>query len=132
MHLNPNIKNIVNEYLQDYQNIFLIEPQDYLSFVYLIQMSYLILTDSGGVQEEAPTFGKPVLIMRDVTERPEAVNAKISKLVGTNPQVILHEAAQLLDDKQLYQEISVTQNPFGDGHAADRIVEAITTEGIPS
>jgi UDP-N-acetylglucosamine 2-epimerase (non-hydrolysing) len=125
VHLNPNIQNIVHEYLKDYKNIYLIKPQDYLSFVYLIQMSYLILTDSGGVQEEAPTFGKPVLIMRNVTERPEAVVANISKIVGTNPDMIIRETTRLLEDKDLYTQMSVAKNPFGDGHAASRIVDTL-------
>ena len=131
VHLNPNIQKIVFEYLKDYKNVFLIKPQDYLSFVYLMKICYLVLTDSGGLQEEAPTFGKPVLIMRDTTERPEGVAAKIAKLVGTNPDVIVNETIRLLDDKDLYTQISIAQNPYGDGHAANRIVDVISsTESI--
>ncbi len=126
VHLNPNIQKIVYGYLKDIKNIFLCEPQDYLSFVYLMSICHLILTDSGGIQEEAPAFGKPVLVMRDTTERPEAVTAKISTLVGTDPATIIRETNKLLDDKQLYQQISVAQNPYGDGQAASRIVDAIS------
>jgi UDP-N-acetylglucosamine 2-epimerase (non-hydrolysing) len=125
VHLNPNIQDIVYGYLKDHNNIFLIKPQDYLSFVYLLEICYLVLTDSGGVQEEAPTFGKPVLVMRNTTERPEGVLAKISKLVGTKPDVIVKEVTSLLDDKKLYEQISIVQNPYGDGHAANRIVDVI-------
>ncbi len=127
VHLNPNVKEVVPNYLGSHKNIFLIEPQDYVALVYLMQRSYLVLTDSGGIQEEAPTFGKPVLVMRNVTERPEAVASGISKIVGTNVETIVSEAVKLLNDKHLYEQISVIQSPFGDGHAAERIVDVIAS-----
>lgn len=127
VHLNPNVQKVVYAQLEKFKNIVLIKPQDYLSFVYLMKICYLILTDSGGIQEEAPTFGKPVLIMRNNTERPEAITANISKLVGTDPDVIVDETTILLDDKNLYAHMSVAQNPYGDGQAAKRIVDIITS-----
>ncbi len=121
VHLNPNVQEPVNRLLGSIPNIRLIEPQDYLPFVYLMDQAYLILTDSGGVQEEAPSLGKPVLVMRDTTERPEAVEAGTVKLVGTNKQSIIAESTRLLDDSIEYQRMSHAHNPYGDGIAATKI-----------
>ncbi|HLP96869.1 MAG TPA: UDP-N-acetylglucosamine 2-epimerase (non-hydrolyzing) [Sideroxyarcus sp.] len=125
VHPNPNVRNVVQEVFADDPNMTLIEPQDYLHFVYLMQASYLILTDSGGIQEEAPSLGKPVLVMRDVTERPEAIAAGTIKLVGTDADRILGECARLLDDEAYYRTFSTHHNPYGDGRACQRIVEAL-------
>jgi UDP-N-acetylglucosamine 2-epimerase (non-hydrolysing) len=127
VHLNPNVQETVNSILGNDQrhNIHLIEPVDYLPFVYLINRSYLIISDSGGVQEEAPSLGKPVLVMREATERPEAVTAGTVKLVGTDREKIVLEASRLLDDAAVYQTMSMAHNPYGDGKAAARIVEAL-------
>jgi len=121
VHLNPNVQEPVNRLLGSIPNIHLIEPQDYLPFVYLMDQAYLMLTDSGGIQEEAPSLGKPVLVMRDTTERPEAVKAGTVKLVGTNKQSIISESIRLLDDRIDYQRMSRAHNPYGDGKAAIRI-----------
>jgi UDP-N-acetylglucosamine 2-epimerase len=107
------------------KNVHLISPVDYISFVFLMEISYLILTDSGGVQEEAPSLGKPVLVMREVTERPEAVEAGTAKLVGTNEEIIVKEVEKLLDDPKQYQRMAQAHNPFGDGHASERIIQHI-------
>lgn len=126
MHLNPNVRDPVGRILQKRisSNIHLIEPQSYLSFVALMNRSYLILTDSGGVQEEAPSLGKPVLIMRETTERPEAVSAGSSILVGTsNKKRIVQEVSRLLTDKCAYEQMSSIRNPYGDGNAGKRIVD---------
>lgn len=125
VHLNPNVQEPVNRLLKDVDNIFLIKPQDYLPFVYLMSRAYLILTDSGGVQEEAPSLGKPVLVMRDTTERPEAVEAGTVKLVGTDYDAIVNEASLLLSDNQAYEKMSFAHNPYGDGTACQRIAEII-------
>jgi len=125
VHLNPNVQEPVHRHLSGLDNVHLIEPQDYLPFVYLMQQSYLILTDSGGVQEEAPSLGKPVLVMRDTTERPEAVHAGTVRLVGTDNERIVSEIARLLDDASAYAAMSEAHNPYGDGLACKRIVEAI-------
>ena len=126
MHLNPNVRKPVLEILGDSSdNIFLIEPLDYLPFVYMMQRSTLLLTDSGGVQEEAPGLGKPVLVMRDTTERPEAVEAGTVLLVGTNQQRIEQGVTMLLDDADLYRQMSEANNPYGDGHACERIAAAL-------
>ena len=125
VHLNPNVQEPVRKILSDVGNIHLIDPLDYEPFVYLMSKSYLILTDSGGIQEEAPSSGKPVLVMRDVTERPEAVDAGTSKLVGTDVKKIVRETKRLLTDHQYYLEMSRTHNPYGDGKASDRIVEVL-------
>lgn len=125
VHLNPNVQEPVRRHLSDHGNIHLIEPQDYLPFVYLMQQSYLILTDSGGVQEEAPSLGKPVLVMRDTTERPEAVEAGTVRLVGTDSNRIVAGVMQLIDDQSAYQRMSGAHNPYGDGEASSRIVQAI-------
>lgn len=123
VHLNPNVQEPVKRILGGLRNIHLIEPLDYLPFVYLMDRSSLIITDSGGVQEEAPSLGKPVLVMRDTTERPEAVMAGTVKLVGTNAERIFAEASKLLGDTQEYAAMALAHNPYGDGMAASRIVE---------
>ncbi|EPP5593579.1 non-hydrolyzing UDP-N-acetylglucosamine 2-epimerase [Vibrio cholerae] len=125
VHLNPNVREPVNRFLSGQPNIFLIEPQDYLPFVYLMVRSDVILTDSGGIQEEAPSLGKPVLVMRDTTERPEAVEAGTVKLVGTDVSRIVNEVSILLTDNQAYKKMSVAHNPYGDGAASQRILDAI-------
>lgn len=123
VHLNPNVQEPVNRLLANNPNIHLIQPQDYLPFVYLMDQAYLLLTDSGGIQEEAPSLGKPVLVMRDTTERPEAVSAGTVKLVGTDRQKITEEAHRLLDDELAYQTMSRAHNPYGDGKASNRITD---------
>lgn len=125
VHLNPNVQEPVRNLLSSYDNIYLLDPLDYLPFIYLMKKSYLILTDSGGIQEEAPSLGKPVLVMRDVTERTEGVASEIVKLVGTNPDKIVSETRKLLTDNNYYKKISLTHNPYGDGNATSRIVEKI-------
>ena len=130
MHLNPNVRNPIHQVfgdnLEHLGNMFFIEPLEYLSFVYLMEKSYLVLTDSGGIQEEAPGLGKPVLVMRDTTERPEAVTAGTVKLVGTDYQAIVSNVSELLDNAQTYQQMSKAVNPYGDGKACARIVHALT------
>ncbi|KEY86848.1 UDP-N-acetylglucosamine 2-epimerase (non-hydrolyzing) [Pseudomonas sp. P1B16] len=126
VHLNPNVREPVNRLLAGVSNIHLIEPLDYLPFVYLMSRSYLILTDSGGIQEEAPALGKPVLVMRDTTERPEAVAAGTVKLVGTDVDSIQQHLVQLLTDEATYREMSVAHNPYGDGKACARILDALS------
>ena len=123
VHLNPNVQEPVRRILGDASNIHLIDPLDYLPFVYLMKRSYLILTDSGGIQEEAPSLGKPVLVMRDTTERPEAVLAGTVKLVGTDCSTIVYAVQTLLQDAAEYQRMSHAHNPYGDGLASNRIVE---------
>ncbi len=127
VHLNPNVQEPVRRILgsRDHANVHLIEPVDYLPFVYLMSRSYLIITDSGGVQEEAPSLGKPVLVMRDTTERPEAVTAGTVKLVGTDRVKIVEEASLLLDSPAEYERMSMSHNPYGDGMAAARIAEKL-------
>ena len=126
MHLNPNVRKPVLEILgESAENVFLIEPLDYLPFVYMMQHSTLILTDSGGVQEEAPGLGKPVLVMRDTTERPEAVEAGTVLLVGTNREKIEQGVSMLLDDADTYRRMSEAVNPYGDGRACERIVNKL-------
>ncbi|MFC0445708.1 non-hydrolyzing UDP-N-acetylglucosamine 2-epimerase [Pseudidiomarina halophila] len=125
VHLNPNVQKPVRELLASHPRIHLISPQDYLPFVYLMQRSYLILTDSGGIQEEAPSLGKPVLVMRDTTERPDAVSAGVVKLVGTEQDNIEKGLRQLLTDQDEYARMSIAQNPYGDGKACERIVKAL-------
>ena len=122
VHLNPNVQKPVNRLLKGINNIHLIDPQDYLPFVYLMMRSYLILTDSGGIQEEAPSLGKPVLVMRDTTERPEAVDAGTVQLVGTDTDKIVQATHTLLTDNNAYQTMSMAHNPYGDGKACQRIV----------
>lgn len=122
VHLNPNVREPVERLLSGVERVHLIEPQGYQSFVYLMQRSAFLLTDSGGVQEEAPALRKPVLVMRDTSERMEAVDAGLARLVGTDPETIVREACALLDEPATYAAMSRGANPFGDGHAADRIV----------
>ncbi len=122
VHLNPNVQKPVKEILSDISNIYLIEPLQYEQFIYMMDKSYFIITDSGGVQEEAPSLGKPVLVMRDTTERPEALEAGTVKLVGTNMNLIIKEAQKLLDDKNEYEKMSKSHNPYGDGKSCDKIV----------
>jgi UDP-N-acetylglucosamine 2-epimerase (non-hydrolysing) len=125
VHLNPNVLGPVTERLGDLPNVHLIKPLDYLSFVRLMQLAHVVLTDSGGVQEEAPSLGKPVLVMRDVTERPEAVAAGTVRLVGTDPNAIVRGVCALFDDQQLWRMASQSANPYGDGKACARIVDAL-------
>ncbi len=128
VHLNPNVQKPVYDFLSDLDNINLIAPLSYPAFVWLMEKSYLIITDSGGVQEEAPSLGKPVLVMRDTTERPEAVNAGTVLLVGTDKQKIIDEANRLLEDNNAYLAMSRLHNPYGDGKACRRIVEHIRSK----
>ncbi|MFL7042665.1 non-hydrolyzing UDP-N-acetylglucosamine 2-epimerase [Vibrio cyclitrophicus 1F53] len=125
MHLNPNVREPVNRILAGIDNIYLIEPQQYLPFIYLMSKAYIILTDSGGIQEEAPSLGKPVLVMRDTTERPEAVAAGTVKLVGTNVNTIASSLTTLLTNKEKYDEMSVAHNPYGDGKASKEILDRL-------
>lgn len=125
VHLNPNVREPVNRLLGGLHNIYLIEPLDYLPFVYLMRRSYLILTDSGGIQEEAPSLGKPVLVMRDTTERPEAVEAGTVRLVGVDVEKIVSSTMQLLDDATTYSKMSTAHNPYGDGKACEEIISML-------
>ncbi len=136
VHLNPNVRGTVENFLGEIndggdgkeQRIILLNPIDYVSFVYLMDRSYLILTDSGGIQEESPSLGKPVLVMREVTERPEGIEAGVVRLVGVNKDTIINETIRLLENANEYKNMSERQNPYGDGHAAKRIVEVIKTK----
>lgn len=125
VHLNPNVQKPVYELLSGLNNVYLISPLDYLPFIYAMQHSMLLLTDSGGVQEEAPSLGKPVLVMRNTTERPEAVEAGTVKLVGTDADTIVKNVTELLENKEIYQQMSETHNPYGDGYACKRIIAAL-------
>ncbi len=125
VHLNPNVQEPVNRILAGVNNIKLIEPQQYLPFVYLMNRSHIILTDSGGIQEEAPSLGKPVLVMRDTTERPEAVEAGTVKLVGTDKATIINELTTLLTSQDAYNAMSFAHNPYGDGKACERILNTL-------
>lgn len=125
MHLNPNVREPVNRILAGIENIYLIEPQQYLPFIYLMNRAHIILTDSGGIQEEAPSLGKPVLVMRDTTERPEAVEAGTVKLVGTDVHEITSNLSELLLDEKAYQAMSFAHNPYGDGKACQRILDVL-------
>jgi UDP-N-acetylglucosamine 2-epimerase (non-hydrolysing) len=125
MHLNPNVREPVNRILKGVDNIFLIEPQQYLPFIYLMNRAHIILTDSGGIQEEAPSLGKPVLVMRDTTERPEAVEAGTVKLVGTNVEVMTLAINELMDVDEVYKAMSFSHNPYGDGKACFRICSVL-------
>ena len=125
VHLNPNVRKPVSEMLANYDNVHLIDPLEYEPFVYLLKHAYLVLTDSGGIQEEAPSLGKPVLVMRDVTERPEAVEAGTVELVGANKKHIVDSVSRLLDDYVHYQCMSRAHNPYGDGNACARIVDVL-------
>ncbi|WP_433847452.1 non-hydrolyzing UDP-N-acetylglucosamine 2-epimerase [Acinetobacter proteolyticus] len=123
VHMNPNVMQPVYQYLDGVDNIKLIEPQEYVQFIWLMQHSHIILTDSGGIQEEAPSLGIPVLVMRDTTERQEAVEAGTVKLVGTSKELIIQQTSALLDDQALHQQMSLAHNPYGDGLACKRIIE---------
>ncbi|EME2120821.1 UDP-N-acetylglucosamine 2-epimerase (non-hydrolyzing) [Cronobacter sakazakii] len=130
VHLNPNVTEPVNRILGHIDNIVLIEPQEYLPFVWLMNHAWLILTDSGGIQEEAPSLGKPVLVMRETTERPEAVEAGTVRLVGTDTQRIVAEVTRLLHDEAAYQAMSHAHNPYGDGQACERILHALKNNRV--
>jgi UDP-N-acetylglucosamine 2-epimerase (non-hydrolysing) len=133
VHLNPQVQEPVQRLLGGIDNVHLIAPLDYLPFVYLMDRSTLILTDSGGIQEEAPSLGKPVLVMRDTTERPEAVAAGTVKLVGTDVARIVAQAQALLTDREVYKDMAHAHNPYGDGNACQRIAKALlSTQDIPS
>ncbi len=125
VHLNPNVQEPVYRLLKDVAHITLLPPQDYLPLVQIMKNAHLILTDSGGIQEEAPTFGVPTLVLRDVTERPEGVQAGVLKLTGTNTERIVSEANRLLDNSSAYEAMAHATNPFGDGHAAERIIQSL-------
>lgn len=129
MHLNPNVRKPIHEVfgenLSGLNNMFFIEPLEYLSFVYLMKSANIVLTDSGGIQEEAPGLGKPVLVMRDTTERPEALSAGTVKLVGTDFNKIVNHVSELLDNPEAYAKMSMAVNPYGDGLACKRIVHSL-------
>ena len=126
VHMNPNVRNTVMGRLGNMDRVHLTAPLDYFGFLSLLRRCYLVLTDSGGVQEEAPTFGKPVLVLRKVTERPEAAMLGLSRIVGTSRKVIVEEASELLSNRQAYRSMSERGNPYGDGRAAERIVEGLS------
>lgn len=130
MHLNPNVRKPIHEVfgedLSNLGNMFFIEPLQYLEFVYLMEKATIVLTDSGGIQEEAPGLGKPVLVMRDTTERPEALASGTVHLVGTDYQKIMNEVSTLLEDEQAYEKMSKAVNPYGDGKACERIVKSLS------
>jgi len=125
VHLNPNVQGPVHALLATLDNVHLIAPQDYLPFVWLLKRCHMVLTDSGGLQEEAPVFGKPVLVMRETTERPEALDAGTAELVGTDVQRIVGAATRLLDDPAAYQHMAQAHNPYGDGTAARQIAQLL-------
>jgi UDP-N-acetylglucosamine 2-epimerase (non-hydrolysing) len=125
VHLNPNVRKPVSGLLKDLPNVHLIEPVDYEAFVFLMSKAYLIVTDSGGIQEEAPSLGKPVLLMRERTERPAGVDAGTVKIVGTDPKVIVDTTTRLLNDPEVYEGMVKQHNPYGDGHAAQRILDFV-------
>ena len=131
VHMNPNVRRPVNSLLRDIDNIYLIDPLDYLTFVYLMDRAYIVLTDSGGIQEEAPSLGKPVLVMRETTERPEAVAAGTVKLVGTDINTVVSALAELLTNDAAYQLMSIVHNPYGDGRACQRIIGALIEREAP-
>src|SRR5262249_7189590 len=125
VHRNPNVQEPVNRRLAGLPNVRLIEPLDYVPFVNLMRKAYLLVTDSGGIQEEGPSLGKPVLVMREKTERPEAVQAGTVKLVGTDADCIVRETVRLLEDREEFERMSRAHNPYGDGHASERIGDAL-------
>jgi UDP-N-acetylglucosamine 2-epimerase (non-hydrolysing) len=125
VHMNPNVRSTVNSLLQNTDRIHLTEPLDYITFVSLLRRCFLVLTDSGGIQEEAPTFGKPVLVLRKLTERPEASQFGMAKIIGMSREGIVSETSHLLNDADAYQDMSEGENPYGDGHSSERIVEAV-------
>jgi len=124
-HMNPNVRRPVNDILSNLNNVHIVEPLEYEPFIYLLKHSYFVLTDSGGIQEEAPSLGKPVLVMRDITERPEAIEAGTVELVGSNQEEIISGVSKLLKDKSLYFRMSRAHNPYGDGNACSRIIETL-------
>ena len=130
MHLNPNVRKPIAQMFEgkNFPNVFFIEPMDYLPFVYMMEQAHLIITDSGGIQEEAPSLGKPVLVMRDVTERPEALEAGTIRLVGTDAEKIVREASLFIDDAEYYHANSLIANPYGDGNACLRIIDFLSTK----
>lgn len=130
VHLNPNVKEIVSRTLNGVNNIFLIAPQQYVPFIYLMSRSYIIMTDSGGIQEEAPSLGKPVLVMRNTTERPEAIEAGTVKLVGTSVELIVNSVNMLLEDRKEYEKMACSHNPYGDGHASESIRDILRSTDI--
>ena len=125
IHLNPRVRQVANDVFQDCDKVRLIEPLEVFDFHNFQNKSYLIMTDSGGIQEEAPSLGKPVLVLRDTTERPEGIKAGTLKLTGTDEEVIYQEAKKLLTDEEAYHAMSHASNPYGDGHASERIADAI-------
>ncbi|MCX5808267.1 MAG: UDP-N-acetylglucosamine 2-epimerase (non-hydrolyzing) [Proteobacteria bacterium] len=127
VHLNPNVQRPVKAILKGIDNVFLIEPLEYEPFIFLMNESYLILTDSGGIQEEAPSLGKPVLVMRNTTERPEGIEAGVVKLVGTEKEDIIRNTMELLDNQMLYEKMSQSANPYGDGRASEKIVDILSS-----
>jgi UDP-N-acetylglucosamine 2-epimerase len=128
VHLNPNVQSTVNNILKGIKNVKLTIPSDYFSFIYLMKHCHLILTDSGGIQEEAPSLGKPVLVLRETTERPEGVTSGVVKLIGTSEESIIKEASTLLDNKLEYERMAVKENPYGDGKASQRIVDILLSQ----
>jgi UDP-N-acetylglucosamine 2-epimerase (non-hydrolysing) len=129
VHPNPNVRALVHSMLAGRERISLLEPLDYLTFAHVMKRSFLVLTDSGGIQEEAPALGKPVLVMREKTERPEAIEAGTARLVGTSCERIVSEVGRLLDDRALYEKMARATNPYGDGHASERIVDVLLKQG---
>jgi UDP-N-acetylglucosamine 2-epimerase (non-hydrolysing) len=132
VHLNPNVQDVVFEQLGDMDRVFLIEPQSYQAFVHLMKKAYLVLTDSGGIQEEAPALGNPVLVLRKVTERPEAVEAGTVRVIGTGKDDIVRETGKLLENQAIYQKMATAVSPYGDGRAAERIVRVLIEHYHPS
>jgi UDP-N-acetylglucosamine 2-epimerase (non-hydrolysing) len=126
VHPNPNVRSAVDRHLRGHPNVLLTDPLDYVSFVDLMRRASILITDSGGVQEEGPSLGKPVLVLREKTERPEAVLAGTVRLVGTDEETIVREASALLDDSEAYRAMARRHNPYGDGHACERIANALT------
>lgn len=125
VHLNPNVQRVVQKRLSDHKRILLLPPVSYMDLLYLLKHCHFVLTDSGGIQEEAPSYGKPVLVMRDVTERPEGIQVGIAKLVGTDVKTITTESLKLFTEKKAYQQMVATKNPYGDGNAAEKIVKVL-------
>ena len=125
VHLNPNVQNVVNKKLSNISNIHLIPPLDYPELLFLLNESYIVITDSGGIQEEAPSLGKPVIVTRDVTERTEGIDAGTAKLVGTNADIIIENVTTLLTDRDAYNTISKTTNPYGDGTTSQKVLECL-------
>jgi UDP-N-acetylglucosamine 2-epimerase (non-hydrolysing) len=128
VHPNPQVLKVINATLKGSNNIVLLDPLEYVPFVYLMSAATLILTDSGGIQEEAPALGKPVLVLRDTTERPEGIEAGTARLVGTNAKDIVSEAEWLLDDRHHYEKMSRATNPYGDGRASERIASVVNDQ----